>query len=172
MARMGNFDYSQLKDFVKRVEENLSDEQIQKFIESCAKAMARQLLRMVKERTPVGEYDKPVSFTTKDGKEVNFTPRTGKMGGTLRRGWTAEQQQNVTDYVNGLQVTRNGDTYTIELVNPVKYASYVEFGHKKRNNKGWVEGRFYLTIAAKEVQNAAPGILERKLKRKLEEAFR
>lgn len=163
MARMGNFDYSQLKDFVKRVEENLSDEQIQKFIESCAKAMARQLLRMVKERTLLGKYDKPVSFTTKDGKQVNFTPHTGKVGGTLRRGWTIGE------------IHKEGDKYVIEVINPVEYASWVEFGHNKKNRKGeykgWTEGKFMLTIASEELRQAAPAALERKLERKLREVF-
>ncbi len=171
MARMGNVDYSQLKDFAHEIEEKLGAQAVQEFIEACAKELAARLLTRVIRRTPVGEYDKPVSFTTKDGEEVSFTPHTGKVGGTLRRGWTAEKQQGVSAYVNSLNVVHSGDTYTIEIVNPVEYAPYVEFGHRTRNG-GWVEGLFMLTISSQEIQNAAPGILEKKLKKKLGEIFK
>lgn len=51
----------------------------------------------------------------------------------------------------------------IEIVNPVKYASYVEYGHRTANHKGWVQGRFMLTISEQEIQNIAPNVLEAKL---------
>ena len=86
-------------------------------------------------------------------------------------------------YVESLTINQVGDKYTIEVVNPVEYASYVEFGHRqepgrfvpaigKRLKKSWVEGKFMLTISSQEVQEAAPAILEQKLKRKLGEVFK
>ena len=82
-----------------------------------------------------------------------------------------------------LNVTEADGKFTIEIVNPVEYASYVEFGHRqepgryvpaigKRLKKSWVEGKFMLTIASQEVQESAPEVLEKKLKRKLGEAFK
>lgn len=153
MARMGNANFSQLEQFMKKAEAELSDDQLQLFIEACAKELAARLLAKVIKRTPVGQYPH-------------------RVGGTLRRGWTAEQQQDVASYVASLNVTKSGDAYEIEIVNPVEYASYVEFGHRTRNHKGWVEGKFMLTISANEVQQAAPSILEKKLQRKLGEAFK
>lgn len=152
MARMGKVDYSKFKQFAEKVEQTLGDEQMELFMEACAKELAARLLTKVIKRTPVGVYPH-------------------RVGGTLRRGWTAEQQQDVMTYVNSLNVNRIGDKFTIEIVNPVEYASYVEFGHRKRNRKGWVEGKFMLTISSQEVQEAAPGVLESKLQRKLGEAF-
>ena len=152
MAKMGNANFSQLEQFMKKAEAELSDDQLQLFIEACAKELAARLLAKVIKRTPVGQYPH-------------------RVGGTLRRGWTAEQQ-DVASYVASLNVTKTGNAYEIEIVNPVEYASYVEFGHRTRNHKGWVEGKFMLTISANEVQQAAPAILEKKLQRKLGEAFK
>lgn len=163
MARMGKVDYSKFQQFAEKVEQTLGDDQMELFMEACAKELAARLLAKVIKRTPVGEYP-------------------DRVGGTLRRGWTAEQQQDVVTYVNSLNVTHSGDSFTIEIVNPVEYASYVEFGHRqepgrfvpaigKRLKKSWVEGKFMLTISSQEVQEAAPGVLERKLQRKLGEAF-
>lgn len=152
MARAVSVDFSQLRDFANEIEEKLGGQAGQEFIEKCAKELASRLLTRVIRRTPVGQY--------KD-----------RVGGTLIRGWTAEQQQNVSTYVRSLNVARNGDTYTIEIVNPVEYAPYVEFGHRTRNG-GWVEGKFMLTISSQEIQNAAPGILEKKLQKKLSEVFK
>ncbi len=153
MARMGKFDYSELQKFVKKVEKELDEKQLQLFMEVCAKELAARLLTKVIKRTPVGVYPH-------------------RVGGTLRRGWTAEKQQDISTYVNSLNISRKGNTYTIEIVNPVEYASYVEFGHRTRNHKGWVEGKFMMTISVQEIQEAAPGILEKKLQRKLGEAFK
>jgi len=150
---MGKVDFSELQNFVDKCEQTLDENQFNLFMEACAKELAARLLTKVIKRTPVGEYPH-------------------RVGGTLRRGWTAEKQQDVASYVNSLKVNHFDDTYVIEIVNPVEYASYVEFGHRTRNHKGWVEGRFMLTISTKEIQDAAPAILEKKLQRKLGEAFK
>lgn len=152
MGRMGSADFSELKQFTKDIEEKLGGKAMQEFIEACAKELAARLLTKVIRRTPVGVY--------KD-----------RVGGTLQRGWTTEKQQGVTAYVNSLNVVHSGDTYTIEIINPVEYAPYVEFGHRTRSG-GWVEGEFMLTVSSQEIQNAAPDILEKKLQKKLGEVFK
>jgi hypothetical protein len=129
--------------------------QMDKFFESCAKELAARLLAKVIKRTPVGQYDEG----------------SGKVGGTLRRGWTAGQDSNATTYAKSLNVTKTGNDYVIEIINPVEYASYVEFGHRTRNHKGWVEGHFMLTISEEEIRNSAPRILEKKLKNYLKGCF-
>ena len=47
-------------------------------MEACAKELAARLLAKVIKRTPVGQYPSG----------------SGKVGGTLRRGWTAGKNQN------------------------------------------------------------------------------
>lgn len=152
MGRNGGCDF---RDW-ERLKENLdaTDEQLSLFIESCAKELAARLLAKVIKRTPVGQY--PSS--------------SGKKGGTLRRNWTAGK--SATDYAQSLRVNHFGDTYVIEIVNPTEYASYVEFGHRTRNHKGWVQGKFMLTISEQEIESAAPLILERKIKKLLGECFK
>ena len=156
MASGGNVDFRELQEFRRKMEASLNDDQINDFIESCAKELAARLLAKVIKRTPVGQY--PAS--------------TRKKGGTLRRGWTGGKTQGGKAYADSLRVNHYGNTYVIEVVNPVEYASYVEFGHRTRNHEGWVEGKFMLTISEQEVQGDAAKILENKLKRKLGEVFR
>ena len=155
MAQMGSFSAAGLKKLQKQLNK-IQEGNVEAFIEACAKELAARLLAKVIKRTPVGEYPKS----------------SGKKGGTLRRGWTGGKTQGGKAYADSLRVNHYGNTYVIEVVNPVEYASYVEFGHRTRNHEGWVEGKFMLTISEQEVQGDAAKILENKLKRKLGEVFR
>ena len=148
MGRMGNFNIDGLKKFRDELNK-LQDPD--KFVEACAKALAARLLRMVVKRTPVGEYPKS----------------SGKKGGTLRRGWTGEKRSSAQNYADSLTVHHFGDTYVIEIVNPVEYASYVEYGHRTANHKGWVKGKFMMTISEQELEKIAPKVLENKIKKYL-----
>jgi hypothetical protein len=156
MARSGKANFGDLENFKKKVEKSLSDKELDQFIDSCAKELAARFLAKVIKRTPVGQYPKS----------------SGKKGGTLRRGWTNGSTQAGAAYANELKVHHFGNAYVIEIINPIEYASYVEFGHRTRNHKGWVEGKFMMTISAEEVQRDAPKILEAKLKKKLGECFK
>jgi len=155
MGKNGKIEFDELKEVRKNIEK-LSKSQVVEFMESCAKELAARLLAKVVKRTPVGQYPSG----------------SGKVGGTLRRGWTAGKDQNATAYAKSLKIHHFGGTYVIEIVNPIEYASYVEFGHRTRNHKGWVEGKFMLTISEQEVQSIAPRILENKIKKLLGECFR
>ena len=148
MGRMGNFNIDGLKKFRDELNK-LQDPD--KFVEACAKELAARLLAMVVKRTPVGEYPKS----------------SGKKGGTLRRGWTGEKRSSAQNYADSLTVHHFGDTYVIEIVNPVEYASYVEYGHRTANHKGWVKGRFMMTISEQELEKIAPTVLENKIKKYL-----
>lgn len=119
------------------------------FFEAAAKELAARLLRKVIKNTPVGQYPKG----------------SGKVGGTLKRGWTGGSNQAAIAYADSLTVHHFGDTYVIEVINPVEYASYVEFGHRKANGTEWKEGKFMLTLAEQEIRQSASGILEAKLKK-------
>ncbi len=154
MARSGTFnfqDFERIKDNL----EKLNQEQVDLFIDACAKELAARLLAKVIKRTPVGDY--PNS--------------SGKKGGTLRRGWTGGKNSSAVAYADSLTIHHFGDAYVIEIINPVEYASYVEFGHRTANHKGWVNGRFMLTISEQEIQQAAPAIIEKKLMKQMGELF-
>lgn len=158
MGKMGKFDCSGLKKFRDELNK-LQDPDA--FVESCAKELAARLLRMVVKRTPVGDYD--TYKTNENGERVVVVRKSSKKGGTLRRGWTGEKRSSAKGYTDGLTVHHFGDIYVIEIVNPVEYASYVEYGHRTRNHKGWVKGHFMMTISEQELQSIAPKILEKRI---------
>ncbi len=148
MGKMGNFNIDGLKKFRDELNELQNPD---KFVEACAKELAARLLRLVVKRTPMGEYPKS----------------SGKKGGTLRRGWTGGKRSSAQNYADSLTVHHFGDTYIIEIVNPVEYASYVEYGHRTANHKGWVKGKFMMTISEQELEKIAPKVLENKIKKYL-----
>lgn len=154
MARSGTFNFQDFEKIKKNLEK-LNQEQVNLFIDACAKELAARLLAKVIKRTPVGDY--PNS--------------SGKKGGTLRRGWTGGKNSSAVAYADSLTIHHFGDAYVIEIINPVEYASYVEFGHRTANHKGWVNGRFMLTISEQEIQQAAPAIIEKKLMKQMGELF-
>lgn len=154
MARSGTFNFQDFEK-IKNNLEKLNQEQVDFFIDACAKELAARLLAKVIKRTPVGDY--PNS--------------SGKKGGTLRRGWTGGKNSSAVAYADSLTIHHFGDAYVIEIINPVEYASYVEFGHRTANHKGWVNGRFMLTISEQEIQQAAPAIIEKKLMKQMGELF-
>ena len=161
MARMGSFDASQMRKLQQNLEK-LQGANIDAFCEECAKELAQRLIRKVVKRTPVGDYS-GYSYTCASGQGHKGHKVPGKVGGTLRRGWTTA--------MNNISVQHVGSDYKIEIVNPVEYASYVEYGHRTRNHSGWVPGHFMMTISEQEIQDMAPRILENKLKKFLGGVF-
>ena len=152
MSRWGNVDYRALKEFQKKLEK--LETMQREFCEAAAKELAARLLRKVIQRTPVGQYPEG----------------SGMVGGTLRRGWTGNTNRGAS-YAQSLPVRREGNNYVIDIINPVEYASYVEYGHRTRGHKGWVQGRFMLTVSVDEIQSAAPKILEKKFAKWLGDAL-
>lgn len=180
MAKLGKFSMGEMEKLQKQLSK-IQKEQAQRFLEACAKELAARLLRKVINRTQTGQYDdKEVSFTTRTGKQVKFTPHTGKKGGTLRRGWTSKTQEeaengkkaSAKEYVDSLTINHIGDMIQIEIINPVEYASYVEYGHRTANHRGWVRGQFMMTISEREIQDIAPKVLEQKIKHFFEECIK
>lgn len=189
MGKNGGINITELQELRKKLVE--MNENSNQFIEACAKELAARLLVKVIERTPTGNYSKIIKVTAKrdskkhkkgDVYEKSINP-SGKVGGTLKRGWTAGQNQDVGMYVNSLKVSNTGDSYVIEIENPTEYAEYVEFGHRqtpgrfvpaigKRLKKGWVKGRKMLTDSEKEIEEAAPAILEQKIRKQLGDYFK
>ena len=142
-------DFGELQKLKEQIEKTCDETQVDLFFQSCAKELAARLLAKVIKRTPVRDSE-------------DCPP--GVLGGTLRRGWTTEASGDSahdtkaamynnmfggsgTVLKSKMTVNKVGNDYVIEIINPVEYASYVEFGHRTRNHKGWVEGKFMLTIS-------------------------
>lgn len=199
-----NVDTSEWDEFSKKIA-TLKDKQAHLFYIRAAKLMAAALLALVIPRTPVGKgtYEM-VPRMDKDGNpevykrdskygkkgSIKMKRQTVTQGGTLRRGWTskteAEAQKGTVGSAEGhamtLDVNKVGALYQIEVINPVNYASYVEYGHRqtpgryvpaigKRLKASWVEGRFFLTVSEEALKTAAPALLEKELETILKGVF-
>ncbi len=140
MGRMGGFvaaDMKKLQQQLLELQKTNED-----FLEKCAKELAARLLAKVIKRTPVGDYFAEIEVVAKRSskkhkkgetykKRVNLS---GKMGGTLRRGWTAKTHEEAVagsgkpganeaaQYAASMPVRREGNLFVIEIVNPVEYA--------------------------------------------------
>lgn len=154
----GSFNFKEFECFTKQLEKLAKEKD--KLFQDAAKELAAILLTLVIEKTPVG----------------NHPAESGMVGGTLKRGWTIQTS------LGTMQVSSDGNTYTIEVTNPVDYASYVESGHRqtpgryvpaigKRLKKRWVAGKFMMRESVEELQKIAPKVLERKIERFLKECL-
>jgi hypothetical protein len=77
--------------------------------------------------------------------------------GRLRRSWDVSPVYDI-----------NATTKAVQLFNAVPYAEYVEYGHRTRNHKGWVEGKFMATksceIVQKHAEQTAKEVVIKKIK--------
>ena len=153
---MGNlkFDKKELEKLQKQLEELEKGKARDKFFEDCAKEMAARLLSLVEPKTPVGVYDDP-----------------SRKGGTLRRGWTGGKNTDAEAFAKSLEIEKSGKTYTITVENNVEYAPYVEYGHRTRGGKGFVQGKHMLETSEQELEALAPKILQDKLEKFLKGVF-
>lgn len=153
MASWGRAEYRAFRDFQRNVQRLSETVNMDAFCKECCKELAARLLALVIPATPVRKYPK----------------KSGKKGGTLKRGWGATAQ-DAKNYVNSLSVTKSGTTYFIEIRNPVYYASYVENGHVTVNG-GYVEPQHFLKMSEEKLKTIAPQVLERKLDAYMREVF-
>lgn len=148
----------ELQNKIKALEQRDSTD----FLRKCTFEAASRLLEKVRNYTPTGVYPS----------------ESGKTGGTLKRGWNMQSIKPME-----IQKVGSGTVVTVRVINPVKYASYVEYGHRqkpgrfvpaigKRLKKSWVEGKFFLTKSEMELESELPGIIERKLERFLTEVLK
>lgn len=193
MEKWGKCDFSQLEQLSKRMEQ-LLEVDLDRFCREAAYELAARLQAKVVKLTPTGvppEFQGPlttkvrgesrlVQTTTKSGETV-FRKRKGKSYTMLTKNG-AIRQQYWAGYKGGtlknawaiMPVGHHGNHYTVVLLNPTKYASYVEHGHRqqpgryvpalgKRLRVSWVKGRYMLTISTQEIERQAPAILEKRL---------
>ena len=71
-------------------------------------------------------------------RKVKLKTPVGKIkGGTLRRSWRSK---------------KDGDLARIVYTN-VHYAPYIEYGHRTRGGKSFVDGRYMLTKSVEEIES-------------------
>lgn len=165
VGKLGKFKVSGLKELQKEfIALKKSNDA---FIAEIANWLARSFLVRVKERTPVGNYTGEPYNCNKDAVTGRYHrgSKSKRRGGTLRDSWSIGD------------VKIDGDLYVVEVINDAKnekgqpYASYVEYGHRKRNG-GHVEPHFMMEFTRSEIEKTAPEAIERKFLKKLKEVIK
>lgn len=139
-----DFIYDEFLAFANKFHKSLQEET---FIVDVMNKLGNLMIREVKMRTPVGQYDNSVFFA-RGGKLFVFEASGGRnrVGGELRRNWMLE----------GVQAT--GDGFIVTISNNTEYGPFVENGHRTVNG-GWVEGQFFLKITMEEILDQLPKIV-------------
>lgn len=143
-GQMIKVDTRQLDAFSKKLQQATRDD-VDKFLDKCAKQLAIRLLRRTIQKTP---------------KDL----------GNLQRGWTAKQgtppcreystRSTPEQWAESALVKHSGKQIQITISNPIEYAVYVEYGHRTRDLVGWVPGQFMLTLSIAEIDSMKTGILQ------------
>lgn len=169
---MGNIELKGFDEFLQELQ--ALEFSMDDILQDLCKELAKRLLALVISRTPVAKDD----------------------GGTLRRGWIAKTEEDAWSnrkspptpteqqaYIDGIKISKQGNAYSIKVINPVHYASYVEYGHRqtpgrfvpaigKRLKASYVKGQFFLTISENTIKASSQTILERKLKKMIKQAMK
>ena len=79
----------------------------------------------------------------------------------LQRGWTIGE------------IKRCDGGYEVEIVNPVEYASYVEYGHRtiKKDGIGWTPGVRFVKTSVENVDKMSKPLLEKRMNEYLGRLF-
>ena len=85
---------------------------------------------------------------------------------------TIERTGHLKGSYRSSAVSPTGRGCTATVYNPVKYAPYVEYGHRTRGGRGWVQGKYMLTKATDEIDKKAGRIVEKLVMEELEKTWR
>lgn len=138
-------DTRDLEKFAKKLE-NFNESEIDTLMADCVREISGRFIRKVKKKTPV--------YKRREGEKATH------VGGTLRRGWRVMEPIKVSG------------SMVATIFNPVEYASYVEYGHRKRGGKGWVMGRFMMGRTEEEMQGVAQKVVENRVNAKFSELMK
>lgn len=116
--------------------EALGDSGVDTVIENSTRELLINHERRTIKNTPVGKY--PAG--------------SKRQGGALRAAWRST-------------LVGRGRTCRGELANAIKYAPYVEHGHRTRGGAGWVKGRFMLTQSEEKTAAEAERVVSKHIKR-------
>ena len=104
----------------------------------------------VKGRIDGGQLKKEIGQSTKRiGVQAIRTLKinTPVDTGALRKAWAVE----------GPSVSGGG--WVIRVSNPTEYASYVESGHRTRDQKNWVPGQFFMKNSLNAINSQLPDLI-------------
>lgn len=153
-----NVNFDELKALQKQLQ--AAEKQSAEFVEKLTKEVAARFLRSLKKITPV--YQTPDYIRPLRDKKKRAQYQFVRTGGELRRAWKAESIQD------------QGGMVRIVIFNPLKYASYVNYGHRQtpgrfvpqiglRLKKSWVDGLFFMEKAENEILEQLAQIIKPQL---------
>ncbi|WP_101773994.1 HK97 gp10 family phage protein [Peptostreptococcus faecalis] len=148
MAKLGDMSSfkKQFEQFNEKVQK-LDDKQIDVLIRSVSRKIASRVLYYA----------------------IKGTPRDT---GHLIRGWGGGVEASPSSIAKNLAITEKAGEYVITVKNMVEYASYVEYGHRTRGGKGWIDGQFMLKIAVDKVKNKSATYIQKEVERELKKVFK
>ena len=173
--------FTEMTAFRKTFDKLIEPEEQKTFYTKVTKQVAARMLAQLIKNTPVGEN----TYVTNDYGEQELLMQ----GGTLRRGWLVKTHKEAVigkdpvagaakatakKAVNRLTVGKKGNEYFVTLKNSVKYASFVNDGHKqevgrfvaaiqKRLVHRWVEGQHFVEISEVMIIPKIPAILKKSM---------
>lgn len=176
----GVVNFSELTAMRKTFERLTTPEEQDIFYTKATKNLAARMLSQLIKNTPVGKNSEEII----DGETV-----VTMQGGTLRRGWlvrthaeavasrrlsAAGNEAEARKFTMKLHVGKRGREYFITLRNNVKYASFVNDGHRqtvgrfvpaigKKLVNGWVNGQYFVEISEVMIKPKIPAILKKRM---------
>lgn len=159
-----------LNELVRRIPAMQDDSDA--LLQRMTQRLAQIFLREVKRRTPVGVKPTPEKKavqkrgTGKKRKKFLADYWKGYQGGALRRSWAIHA------------VRKAGGVWVATIINPMEYASYVEYGHRqqpgryvpaigRRLKNSWTPGRFMMTLSAEFIETDGAAYIQREFERYL-----
>lgn len=186
MASFGSVDYSQLKEMQKTFEAAVGEIKSGKVYERALKECGAVHLANCISETPYGDYPTEVSFVAWKGtpkeKVVTFSVRP-KHGGTLKKGWVKKShaeaeaskgnptKAEIRAMVKSTPIYRAGKSRRMTFFNRVKYAHYVDKGHRimrKGRQIGWVAPQNFIRNAENQTAGKMPAIIEKHIMKALQ----
>lgn len=164
MPKYGDMDIEGFRELTGKVNK-LAHGGFKQHLRATVNAIALDMLALMKENTPVGDVDK-WGYITPDARKRYWS---GYQGGSLRDAWQYE-------------IKKESGGYSIELVNPLHYASAVEYGHSQQKGRYvkqigrrlvrvWIPGEFFMKATEDEIRVKLPRELKRLIEAKLMEVF-
>lgn len=179
-------DFEQLKKFQKIFANAVDEVERGKVYKGAMRECGRLHLKNCVNNTPFYErYPSKTVFVTRIGGDgLPFTfPIHPKRGGTLKKGWVVKthsvaeaspgipSDSEINSMVQQTEVKKNGNTYEMTFFNRVKYAVWVDKGHRLCHPKGMAYGfvapRNFVRNSENQTNGKIPKIIEKHLRKAL-----
>ena len=184
-ATFGKVDYEQLKKMQARFESIVGEAESGVVYDEALREVGQRHLARVVQNTPFGVYPSKTKFVRRIGGDgLPFVyPIHPRKGGTLKKGWVVETHEQassapgvpssseITSRVYGTPVKVSGTTRSMTFYNRVKYALWVDQGHRLCHpvgmQYGFVAARNFIRKSEKATSREMAKIFEKHMRKAL-----